>query len=297
MERELWRWIVWALKRLPRRRPTRGVYDNREILAILVWAALHDRSISWACDRRNWPVQAWRRARPDQSTMSRRLRDALVLEDLERLVAILQRRSDDAGATLIVDGKPLAVSEFTADPEATTGWGAGRHAKGYKLHALIDDARRLLAWDVRPMKDSEQAVACELIARAAARRTLPNRGELLGDANYDSRHLYAAACDAGLRLIAPRRTPGAGFNNSGVAMHADRLRAVAELEGDPAALRRFISRRVAIERFFGALATVGGGLHALPAWARRLIRVRPWVGAKLVVFIARSALAPERVAA
>lgn len=287
MERDQWRWVVWALKRLPRRWPTRGVYDNGDILAVALWAALHDRSILWACQRSSWPVQAWRRRLPDQSTMSRRLRDPLLLEDLERLVAILQRRFRRVGSTLIVDGKPLAVSEFTADPEAVTGWGAGRHAKGYKLHALIDDTRRLLAWEVRPMRDSEQAVACELVARASARGVLPHRAELLGDATYDSRHLYAAAEQACVRLIAPRRLPGRGFDKNR-PIHADRWKAIELLEGDPTAAAAFKARRSTIERYFGALATAGGGLHTLPAWARRLHRVRIWVGAKLTINVARS---------
>lgn len=289
MERDLWRLVIWALKRLPRRRPIRGVYDNRAVLAIALWAAMHDRSICWACQRSSWPVQAWRRGLPDQSTMSRRLRDPMLLEDLERLVAILQRRCSSVGSILIVDGKPLAVSEFTADAEAVTGWGAGRHAKGYKLHALIDDARRLLAWDVRPMKDSEQAVACELVTRASSRGVLPRGVTLLGDANYDSRHLYKAAADAGIRLIAPRRTPGAGVNQYPPS-HEHRLAAIALLERDTEQSHSFKRRRATIERYFGTLATVGGGLHALPAWARRIHRVRPWVGAKLVLFTARSAI-------
>ena len=148
MERELWREVARALKRLPCRRPRGGVYSNRQVLAVLVWAGLHERSVSWACCRENWPVQAWRRELPGQPTMSRRLRDPEVEEDLRRLVAIIQRRLPPS-RTLILDGKPLAVSEFTSDPEAATGWGAGRYAKGYKLHALIDGAHRLLAWATR----------------------------------------------------------------------------------------------------------------------------------------------------
>jgi hypothetical protein len=46
------------------------VYDNRTVIAVLLWAALHDRPIVWACQRSSWPVQAWRRRLPDQSTMS-----------------------------------------------------------------------------------------------------------------------------------------------------------------------------------------------------------------------------------
>lgn len=289
MERELWRVVVRALKRLPRRWPARGVYDNRAVLAVALWAALHDRSIWWACRRGNWPVQAWRRRLPDQSTMSRRLRDPGLLEDLQRLAAILQRHRGPVGRTLIVDGKPLAVSEFTSDPDALTGWGAGRYAKGYKLHAIIDQARRLLVWDVRPMKDSEQAVACELVARAAARGLLPRGARLLGDANYDSRHLYDRAAAAGITLVAPRRLPGTGVSKYRPC-HEHRLAAIRELEGDPRRARRFRLRRAAIERYFGALATVGGGLHTLPAWARRLHRVRLWVGAKLVLAAARTPL-------
>lgn len=286
MERDLWRWIVWALKRLPRRWPTRAVYDNREVLAVAIWAALHDRPIVWACQRANWPPQAWRRRLPDQSTMSRRLRDPALIAEFEQLVVILQRRLRRRGSTLIVDGKPLAVSEFTADPEAVTGWGAGRHAKGYKLHALIDDSRRLLAWDVRPMKDSEQAVACELVARAATRGQLPREAELLGDANYDSRHLYGAADAAGVRLVAPRRQRGAPIGPW--RCHPHRVTAVVAIESNPEYEACFRARRAAIERYFGTLATIGGGLHALPAWARRLHRVRVWVASKLVLHTARA---------
>ena len=124
MERELWRWIVRGLRRLPRWWPRGAVYDNRVVVAVLLWAALHDRSINWATQRSNWPVQAWRRPLPDQSTLSRRLRDPRVLDDLERLAVILQRPVP-ADPTVIVDGKPLPVSAFTADKEAKLGWGAG----------------------------------------------------------------------------------------------------------------------------------------------------------------------------
>src|SRR5262245_34060520 len=101
MERELWRWVGWGLRRLPRWWPRGAVYDNRCVLAVLLWAALHERAITWACQRAHWPVQAWRRKLPDQSTMSRRLRDPRVLEDLERLVVVLQRRRPAVVGTLI----------------------------------------------------------------------------------------------------------------------------------------------------------------------------------------------------
>ena len=43
MERELWRVIRTALRRLPRRWPRNASYSNAEILAVLLWAALHKR--------------------------------------------------------------------------------------------------------------------------------------------------------------------------------------------------------------------------------------------------------------
>ena len=146
------------------------------------------------------------------------------------------------------------------------------------------------------MKDSEQAVACDLVKRAAAKGLLPRGATLLGDANYDSRHLYAAAADAGIRLIAPRRMPGARICQYPPS-HEHRIAAITLLEQNERFAADFKQRRAAIERYFGTLATIGGGLHALPAWARRMHRVRSWVGAKLVLFTARSTALDNELAA
>lgn len=289
MERELWRWIVWGLKRLPRWWPRGGVYDNRAVLAVLLWAALRDRSVTWACQRSSWPVQAWRRRLPDQSTMSRRLRDPRVLQDLECLVEILQRRLPAPSGTLIVDGKPLPVSRFSGDREAKIGWGAGRHAWGYKLHAMIDSAQRLVAWVVHPMNHAECTAARELVEKAAERRLIRAGDTVLGDPSYDSNPLHAAVAQTGARLIAPRRRPDRRLATNR-RHHPGRLASISYTEGDPSSRVLLKSVRTEIERYFGSLATVGGGLIGLPAWARRLHRVRAWVGAKLVVNTARHAI-------
>lgn len=288
MERELWRLIVGGLKRLPRWCPRGAVYDNRSVLAVLLWAALHERSIHWATRRRHWPVQAWRRALPDQSTMSRRLRDPRVMEDLARLVSIVQRTLGPVKGALIVDGKPLPVSKFTGDPDAKMGWGAGRHSVGYKLHALIDQSQRLLAFKVAPMNEAECVCARDLLAHAADAGMLPRDGVLLGDASYDSNPLHHAAAAVGVRLIAPRRRPDRALCGNRTH-HPHRLAAIEFTEHDPAwdPMRKRV--RTAVERFFGTLATYGGGLWSLPTWARRLARVRVWVGAKLVLNAARQA--------
>lgn len=292
MERELWRRLAWALRRLPRTRPRGGVYSNTEVLAVLLWAALHDRSILWACRRAHWPMQAWRRRLPDQSTMSRRLRDPALLRDMDLLVRLLQGPAELSPATLIVDGKPLPVSEMSGDRDAVTGWGAGRFSRGYKLHALIDRSRRLLAWEVRPMNQAESVVARDLLAAASAAGLVPRGATLLGDASYDSNPLHATAGALGLRLIAPRRKARRSIS-PGHRQHPGRLASIALTES-PA--WRAGSTRAAIERFFGGLASPGGGLHALPPWARRASRVRVWVGAKLVINAARRPV-PRRAVA
>lgn len=289
MERELWRVVMRGLKRLPRRWPRGGVYDNRTILAVLLWAALHDRSILWACRRRNWPVQAWRRVLPDQSTMSRRLRDGRVLEELTLLLEIVQRSLGEVRGPLIVDGKPLAVSAHSADPDARCGWGAGRYALGYKLHALIDAAQRLLAFAVHTMNEAECSCARDLLEDAGTRGLLPAGAVLLGDASYDSNPLHAAAEARGVRLIAPRRRPRAGVCTQRTH-HPGRLAAIEFTERNPEWERLRRSVRPTIERYFGALASVGGGLASLPSWTRRTHRVQHWVGAKLVLHAARHAL-------
>src|SRR5690606_20893057 len=51
MERELWRLIRESLRRLPRRRLRNAVYTDDEVLAVLLWAALHQRPVSWGAKR------------------------------------------------------------------------------------------------------------------------------------------------------------------------------------------------------------------------------------------------------
>lgn len=281
MERELWRMVIRSLRRLPRRWPSGAVYSNHQILAVLLWAALHDRPISWACRRRNWPMQAWRRVLPDQSTMSRRLRDPALLDDLRRVAVLVQRTLGAAHPTLLVDGKPLEVSEYTADPDAAVGWSIRRFSRGYKLHALIDLSWRVHSWRVTPLNEAESVVAQELVREAEASATL-----MYADASYDSNNLHRVAADCGVRLVAPRRRPHKGIGKN-QRHHPNRLASIALTEHDASWHDIRTRVRPTIERYFGALASVGGGLWGLPPWVRRLHRVRVWVGAKMALHAAR----------
>jgi hypothetical protein len=287
MEREIWSVVTRALKRLPRTRPLGAVYFDHEVVAVALWAAMHERPIDWACKRCRWPRQAWRRRLPDQSTMSRRLRRPEIIEHMRNLVELLNRRRQSS-RVLIVDGKAFEVSEHTRDPDARIGRGVSRFAKGYKLHALIDDERRLLAWQVHPLNSSEITVAHRLL-RAAADRLQPG-ALLLADAGYDSNRLYLRAAVHRVQLIAPRRLPG-GSVDMYKKPHRHRLKSIALTEGHGSGPRnRMLSNcRGTIERYFGNLASVGGGLCHLPAWVRRLHRCRVWIAAKLVLHTARQA--------
>ncbi len=89
-------------------------------------------------------------------------------------------------------------------------------------------------------------------------------------------------------MIAPRRKPHLGISKNR-KHHSSRLYSVRFTEGDGAESRmKWFNRiRGGIERYFGALASVGTGLDHLPTWARRLHRCEVWVGAKLIVQAAR----------
>lgn len=295
MERELWIRLRAGLRRVPRWWPRNALYSNTQILAVLLWAAMHDRPISWACRRRNWPAAAWRRRLPDQSTMSRRLRDPRLIDDLRRLIACVHRASapdaTDSATTRIVDGRALPVSNISGDADAVCGWGTRQYARGYKLHAIIDSAHRLIDFEVHGMNTPESKVAAEMIERGP---TVAG-GELLADAGYDSNALYRACEARGMQLLAPRRRPGTGLGWVPGGHAASRVHAIRVLEDESSGWSdRCRRERVAIERFFGTLACASAGLASLPPWVRRLHRVRSWVGAKLAINAARRA---EREAA
>jgi len=287
MERELWTIIKWGLRRLPRRWPRNAVYANTEILAVFLWAAMHNRPIDWACERSSWPIQAWRQRLPDQSTMSRRLKDQSVWDDLRLMLESVQSRfgnEHEDQSTYIVDGKPLPVSNISGDPDAARGWGAGIYARGYKLHAIIDAENRMIEFDVQPLNKAESVIAGELVKAVSVERPT----NLLADAGYDSNPLHRACEANGIQLIAPRRRPGTGLGWVKGGHSAGRLRSIQITEGPGREwdrVHRFV--RLGIERFFGTLATPATGLFALPPWVRRLHRVRAWVAAKLVINAAR----------
>lgn len=274
MERELWK-ILYFLARKLDRAWGEWKYATADVLAVYFWAVLHDRPTSWAATPENWPDDL-RPVLPPQCTLSRRLRRPRTVQVMmaveEHLLALIVVGSC---FVRIIDGKPLAVSAVSKDPDAGYGRGAGANQKGYKLHAVWGAGPMPIAWGLAPMNVSEKTMARHLIP------TLPGGGYLLGDSQHDANPLYDLASEAGFQLVAEkikdRGRGGLGHRRQS----AGRLRSI-ELSTTPFG-RALSNYRNAIECRFGAWVSFGGGLGPLPAWVRRFSRVRNWVQGKILV--------------
>src|SRR3954465_7351329 len=141
MEAERYRRVCAVVDQAcPHRRGRGQQFGDHLIVKVYVWGVLHDRPTVWACDPRNWPDDddgdgLRPPALPSQPTMSRRLRTVGVLPLLERAPALLAAAPPPAPLKH-VDSKPLAVGNYSKDPDARRGRAAGAMARGYKLHAV-----------------------------------------------------------------------------------------------------------------------------------------------------------------
>lgn len=272
MERELWEVLCHFATRFYSR-SARCCYGDDVICAVCWWAVVHDRPISWACDKDHWPAD-FRRPLPSQPTMSRRLRSAAIeqlLADVEQ--ALLTWFVVVGPRVLAVDGKALPVGGPSKDPDAAWGRASGGLAKGYKLHAVWGDAPLPMAWALSPLNMSERRMAAKLIS------DLPGQGFLLGDKQYDANYLYEEAARAGYQLLAPQQRPGKALGHRRHSPH--RLRGLELLKTE--AGKELYRQRRRIEFRFAQLTNFVGGLSPLPFWVRRFNRVKLWVHSKLLI--------------
>ncbi len=292
MEYQLWKAIVSLLAALgkPRFDP-REEFSDHDIVRVLYWAVIHDRPVCWACQARHWPAWLRQRPLPCDSTMSRRLRSAAVVELLNQL----DRRvlaPTETSLYWMIDGKPLPIGSGSKDRQAGYGRASGGKAKGYKLHVLVNPQGQLADWRVAPMNVDERVMAARLLKGAPEQV----QGYVAADTNYDSNPLHAQ-CEqrpAGrLQLVAPRRYgPGRGTGHK--KQTAGRLRSKELLENPMPHFGKQLKRdRNQIERQFGQMVNWGGGLTCLPAWVRTHRRVRRWVQAKFVLTALKHQL-PQR---
>jgi IS5 family transposase len=274
MERELWPLLYRTAQRVGRDFQQKYVHiPGWVIIVTLLWAAVHDRPVSWACKPANWSSTRLRPPRlPSQPTMSRRLDKValgLVLHAVEKRLRTLSATQPPLVAFL--DGKPLPVGGSTKDPDARYGRAAGTMAKGYKLHTVWSTRAMPEAWEITPMNTGETTVAQRLIPQ------LTSGGYLLADGNYDSSALFDLAWQQGFQLVTPlpKGEPGHVYQSP------HRLRSIAMMKTRYG--ERLYRFRISIEEAYGNATSFAGGLSPLPAWVRGLDRVRTWVWAKLLI--------------
>lgn len=275
MERER-----FARMRMVLMRVAAGHHDNSRcshrdsvILLLLLWAALHRKPVSWACDPLRWPADLRPRRLPSQPTMSRRLRCHTTLELLERWLRATRDRLPRTGVK-VIDAKVLTIGGCGKDPDAAIGYGAGRMAKGYKLHWVMDLCGAVDHWLVAPLNFPEPTAAAMLLEH------VPPTACVLADNNYDTNRLYDLCGQRGVGLLAapPRGVKGLGHRTNS----PHRLHAMAFLRG-PIGKRILKRRRIGIEQVHSRMTASSVGLDHLPMHARRQHRVAQWVAIMLVI--------------
>jgi hypothetical protein len=276
MERELWPVLYRTTREVARAFHQKYVQIPGWILVLtMLWAALHDRPVQWACGADNWKSTRLRLPRlPSARTMSRRIDGVsvgLLWHAIEQRLRELS--SVHPGLIAFLDGKPLPIGGSTKDPDARYGRAAGVMAKGYKLHTVWSNRSTPEIWEVTPMNTAETTVAHRLIPH------LTGGGYLLADGNYDSSELFDDARQRNYQLLTPLPKGKAGSGGHYQSPH--RLRSIAMMQGEFGP--DLYAARGAIERDYGNATSFGGGLAPLPAWVRGIDRVRTWVWAKLLI--------------
>ena len=288
MGRDEWRIVLTEVKRVARRvgRPgRRRRFPDWLIVAMFLWAVAHDRCQPWACDRGHYTGAFRPRRLPSVSQFNRRVngpRTRLILRRVHEALA----GPVTATALSYLDGKPLPVGPASKDPDAAKGHVLGGWARGYKLHAWMTEDRRVPLWCVAPLNVDERPVARLLVAQVGR---LSERSLTLADRNYDTHDLHKdLAARGGRLLVEPKGDPAGGRHPVTLRQMGPARRELLRVRAAHPGLVRMVHRhRVNAEGILGNLCGYAGGLAPLPPWARRLYRVRRWVGGKIILYHAR----------
>lgn len=280
--------LVWSVAH-PRR--PRVQFPDRAIILVYLWSVLHDRPVTWACDRRHWPAGLLAFELPSDTTMSRRLATLGVLQLLERVLLAASDRVGPPPLVKAVDSKPMTVGAYSKDRDAKRGRvGAGQMARGYRLHALTH-GRVARHWVLGPMNDHDSVHAPALLGRLEG-----GGGYVVADNAYDSNALHACAAAAGHQLVAPpreaeRHVRDARHNGPARLRALDVLASPLEFcrGGRRAAFGvALYNHRETVESCFGELSLTG--LNYLPAWVRGPRRVALWAAGKILLQTIRCAI-------
>jgi hypothetical protein len=284
MERQLLDALYSLIDDLRDADPPKIRFGDRWIVLTYLWSVACDRPVNWACEKAHWPPGFLVDRPPSPATMSRRLRTPSVLRLLVRMLFYLQAVKPVSDRHFI-DARPLCIGGSGGDRDARIGWGAGRMAKGYKLHAMVQSTGRLEALAIVPMNRNDTSMGPALLAH------LPEgQGYVAGDTAYDADALYQQAATCGLQLVA---TPRVGMS-LGHQRHSSRRLIGLTIARTPWG-RKLLRERFGIDRCFGTWGNVPGGLWGLPPFVRHLDRVRRWVVGKLILVSLRDAIKNKRL--
>jgi hypothetical protein len=304
MDQEIWSTVTAAIDRalkVVKRWGRRPVYSDRLIVRMALWAAWHDRSLSWACNTLHYNTLFRPKTLPSISRFSRRVKSDRVRQVLQRVHEDLSTRGTACPFDLLsyIDGKATLVSPVSKDPDAKRGKTSGGFAKGYKLHAWINEPRRVVLWCVTSLNTDEKQTAEELLkhlppgnaANDAPAGVAIHAPLTLGDSNYDSANLHKAFTERGRHLLTPLRGekfvgPEGRSEKVLKAMGPARAEVIDIWKKDAALARYVIKARNNAEGTFSVLS-LACGLDRLPGFVRRLERVRRWIGCKLILYHAR----------
>lgn len=282
MDRDIWTTLRCAVAMVTRRlgRPRRRFeFSDRCILLMWLWAVYHDRPLCWACRRDSYSTLLRPRRLPSVSQFCKRLATPrfacarAILHQILTAPAHAERFS-------CLDGKALVINDYSTDPDARNGIASGKFHFGYKLHARGSHSGFLVEYRLTPLNEGEPSTARELLNH------LPPGSLVLADANYDSWRLYDAVRQRDGRLLT-RLKGRARLARTLEGMGPARREAIWAWDHRPTLCEQAMHRRDQIERHFAHLTSFGGGLGPLPAWVRRLSRVRLWVDAKIAIYHAR----------
>jgi hypothetical protein len=300
MDRDIWKVIQSAIKRVCRKCRRAGRkprFSEKLIVGMYLWSVWHDRCLSWACDKSHYGDLFRPRKLPSISQFSRRVRED---HFQQVLLAVHRELARDGFCSPIsyLDGKPLTVSPVSKDPDARRGYITGGFAKGYKLHAIIGENRKIVIWSVMPLNQAEQTVALEMSQWLAPGSS---RSLVLADSNFDSAPLHKALDQRDWRLLTPLKSQqrvkdGVHHPVTLRQMGSQRREAIEVHKHHPEVVRFVLRQRNNAEGVFSVLSVA---LHVSrpPAYVRRLERVRRWTGAKILLYNARLSVQAARAKA
>lgn len=282
MDTKIWKLICRAIRsadRIISRVGRKPRYTDQQIVKMYLWSVAHDRPLCWACERSHYNNMYRPKQLPSISQFCRRVKTQRIKQMLEAVSSYFIHHRTPAGVAFL-DGKPLVVSEYSKDPDAKIGYADGRMRRGYKLHGFVTQDGWITGFQTHSLNVGEPNTARSLL-------DMVTPGTLvLADGNYDSGPLYQAVADRGSILLTRLRSTKRSEKQ--LKQVCPSRHAAIILWQDCAELcEQTMKLRDEVERIFGALTSFGGGLAPLPAWVRRLPRVRRWITAKIIIYHAR----------